>query len=624
MLALLIIIKGIRLKNRNLAYFILKKETLKEYFGLRQTAFYTRFNSKVLIYFEKKSIKILAISLFSVFLTLIAFYRFGLLNSQDPNTNNYNGIGWFLQNSDAGGWLHCAERLAAGNTLGLSSDGFTQWCLRRPGYVVYLGALIKIFGGYSHFVILFQLYVAIFLLLLLLSKVQKYSKLFAFVISVYMYKIFQMFGGSTLTEMLGIPAMTLAIYLLIVACETKRVELFGLALFTFAFASNARPFNSALPFLALILVFVLLKRYSLLSIKSLATVLSFFSIGIFFFETWRLIGYTDANHGLNSWVSAYSFVKGDPAGWSVAYRDFPNVNSLVEIEYFKMIQYETVNWFLDHPLDWVPIFMENIKSYLGAGGTYSFLPSFQIMILGSIAVVILSKSRQRDLRSVSLIFLAIIGSNITFAGILWPNEGGRISIPSNILVLSLFPLLIMINRIETKKLRNEISKRESVRDIRNYRLTTYVLCGLLISSSLGWKMLPKVNLPSTVQKTNNFCGSSGFDLISTQSLTVTGSEGEKTLIPLTLDGDMTMSRNSISNSLSEGDSRFFLSNFAKSDYQIRRMLYVNNDTKSVSSAFGIDTKPTVKGCWEPIINLKVDEIDRIRLLNIGVTHYSKK
>ena len=273
------IIKGIRLKIKNLFNFIQKKDILKEYFGLQQTAIYNRFNPKVLVYLEKKYTKLLAISLLSTILTLIAFYRFGLFNSQDPNTNNYNGIGWFLQNSDAGGWLHCAERLAVGNTLGLPGDGFTQWCLRRPGYVVYLGTLIKIFGGYSHLVIFFQLYIAVFLILLLLCKVQKYSKLFALVIFVYMYKIFQMFGGSTLTEMLGIPAMTLAIYFLIVACEKKSIKLFGLALFTFAFASNARPFNSALPFLALILVLVLLKRYSLFSKKSLATVLSFFSIG---------------------------------------------------------------------------------------------------------------------------------------------------------------------------------------------------------------------------------------------------------------------------------------------------------------------------------------------------------
>jgi hypothetical protein len=564
------------------------------------------------------------LSLFSTVLTLILFYRFGLLNSQDPNTNNYNGIGWFLQNSDAGGWLHCAERLAVGNTVGLSSDGFAQWCLRRPGYVVYLGTLIKIFGGYSHLVILVQLFIAVFLTLLLLVKVQKYSKLFALLILVYILKIFQMFGGSTLTEMLGIPTMALAIYILMVACETKKVEFFGLALFAFVFASNARPFNSALPFLTLILVLVLLKRYHLFTKKSVVAVLSFFSIGLFFFETWRLIGYSDANHGLNSWVSVYSFVKGDPAGWSVAYRDFPNVNNLGEVEYFKMIQHETIEWFFNHPLDWVPIFIENIKSYLGAGGTYSFLPSFQILIFAGIAMSILIKSRQKDLRSVSLVFLAIIGSNIVFAGILWPNEGGRISIPSNILVLSLFPLLSLIKKAEINKQGNVLSKSESVDRIRNYRLTTYILCGLLISSSLGWKMLPKANLSGTVLQTSNFCSSNGFDLISTQSLTVTRSDGEATTIPLTLDGDMTMSRDSISKSLSEGDSRFFLSNFSKDDYQIRRMLYVNSESGGVSSVFGIDTKPSIKGCWEPISNLRVEEMDLTKLLNIGLTHYSKK
>jgi len=617
-------IKGNRLNNRKLVKFVGKEDIRNKYFSLREFATHNKFSLRVLIYFQKKYVRLLALFLLSTTLTLFLFYRFGLFNSQDPNTNNYNGIGWFLQNSDAGGWLHCAERLAVGNNIGLSSDGFTQWCLRRPGYVVYLGTLIKIFGGYSHIVILTQLYIAVFLILLLAVKVQKYSKLYALVILVYIYKIFQMFGGSTLTEMLGIPAMTLAIYLLMVACERKKIELFGLALFTFAFASNARPFNSALPFLTLILILVLLKRFSLFSKKSLFTMLLFFSTGMFFFETWRIIGYADANHGLNSWVSIYSFVKGDPTGWSVAYRDFPNVNGLGEIEYFKMIQHETVEWFVNHPLDWVPIFIENTKSYFEAGRTYSFLPSFQIVILASITISILIKLRQKDLQSVSLVFLAMIGSNIVFAGILWPNEGGRISVPSNILLLSLFPTLIMIKRVDTKKQNIEFSKNESFGIIRNHGLITYILCGLLILSSLGWKMLPKVNPSHTVLHTSNFCGTNGFDLISAQTLTITGSEGDTTSIPLTLDGNMIMSRNSISNSLSEGDSRFFLGNFSKTDYQIRRMLYVNNESGGVSGAFGIDTQPLIKGCWEPITNLKVDEVDRMKLLNIGITHYSKK
>jgi hypothetical protein len=54
------------------------------------------------------------------------------------------------------------------------------------------------------------------------------------------------------------------------------------------------------------------------------------------------------------------------------------------------------------------------------------------------------------------------------------------------------------------------------------------------------------------------------------------------------------------------------------------MLYVNNENGGVSSAFGIDTKPSIKGCWEPITNLRVEEMDRTKLLNIGLTHYSKK
>jgi len=617
-------IKGNRLNNRKLVNFVRKEDIRNKYFSLWEFATHNKSSLRVLSYFQKKYVRLFALFLLSTTLTLFLFYRFGLFNSQDPNTNNYNGIGWFLQNSDAGGWLHCAERLAVGNNIGLSSDGFTQWCLRRPGYVVYLGTLIKIFGGYSHIVILTQLYIAVFLILLLAVKVQKYSKLYALVILVYIYKIFQMFGGSTLTEMLGIPAMTLAIYLLMVACERKKIELFGLALFTFAFASNARPFNSALPFLTLILILVLLKRFSLFSKKSLFTMLLFFSTGMFFFETWRIIGYADANHGLNSWVSIYSFVKGDPTGWSVAYRDFPNVNGLGEIEYFKMIQHETVQWFVNHPLDWVPIFIENTKSYFEAGRTYSFLPSFQIVILASITISILIKLRQKDLQSVSLVFLAMIGSNIVFAGILWPNEGGRISVPSNILLLSLFPILIMIKRVDTKKQNIEFSKSESFGIIRNHGLITYILCGLLILSSLGWKMLPKVNPSHTVLHTSNFCGTNGFDLISAQTLTITGSEGDTTSIPLTLDGNMIMSRNSISNSLSEGDSRFFLGNFSKTDYQIRRMLYVNNESGGVSGAFGIDTQPLIKGCWEPITNLKVEEVDRMKLLNIGLTHYSKK
>ena len=617
-------IKGNRLNNHNLVNFVRKEYIRNKYFSLRQFATHYKFHLRISNFFQKRYIRLLVLSLFSAALTLFLFYRFGLLNSQDPNTNNYNGIGWFLQNSDAGGWLHCAERLAAGNNVGLSSDGFTQWCLRRPGYVVYLGTLIKIFGGYSHFVILTQLYIAVFLILLLIVKVQKYSKLYALVILVYIYKIFQMFGGSTLTEMLGIPAMTLAIYLLIVACETKKIEFFGLAIFTFAFSSNARPFNSALPFLTLILILVLLKRYSLFSKKSLITMLLFFSIGMFFFETWKIIGYADANHGLNSWVSIYSFVKGDPTGWSVAYRDFPNVNGLGEIEYFKMIQHETIQWFVNHPFDWVPIFIENTKSYLGAGRTYSFLPSFQVVILVSITISIFSKLRQKDLQSVSLILLAMISSNIVFAGILWPNEGGRISIPSNILVLSLFPILIMIKKVDTKEQNIEFTKSERVGIIRNHGLATYILCGLLIFSSLGWKMLPKVNPSHTVLETSNFCSTTGFDLISTQSLTITGSEIDTTSIPLTLDENMTMSRNSILNSLSEGDSRFFLGNFSKTDYQIRRMLYVNNESGGVSGAFGIDTQPSIKGCWEPITSLSVDEADRVKLLNIGLTHYSKK
>lgn len=617
-------IKGNRLNNRKLVNFVRKEDIRNKYFSLRQFATHNKFGPRVPIYFQKKYVRLLALSLLSTTLTLFLFYRFGLFNSQDPNTNNYNGIGWFLQNSDAGGWLHCAERLAVGNNVGLSSDGFTQWCLRRPGYVVYLGTLIKIFGGYSHIVILTQLYIAVFLILLLIVKVQKYSKLYALVILAYIYKIFQMFGGSTLTEMLGIPAMTLAIYLLIVASERKKIELFGLALFAFAFASNARPFNSALPFLTFILILVLLKRFSLLSKKSLFTMLLFFSTGMFFFETWRIIGYADANHGLNSWVSIYSFVKGDPAGWSVAYRDFPNVNGLGEIEYFKMIQHETVQWFVNHPLDWVPIFIENTKSYLGAGGTFSFLPSFQILIFVCITISILIKLRQKDLQSVILVFLAMIGSNIVFAGILWPNEGGRISVTSNILLLCLFPILIMIKQLDNKKQNIEFSKRESVGIIRNHGLTTFILCGLLILSSLGWKMLPKVNPSHAALLTSNFCGTKGFDLISTQSLTITGSEGDLASIPLTFGGNMTMSRNSISNSLSEGDSRFFLGNFSKTNYQIRRMLFVNNESGGVSGVFGIDTQPLIKGCWEPITNLRVEEVDRMKLLNIGLTHYSKK
>jgi hypothetical protein len=218
----------------------------------------------------------------------------------------------------------------------------------------------------------------------------------------------------------------------------------------------------------------------------------------------------------------------------------------------------------------------------------------------------------------------MIGSNIIFAGILWPNEGGRISVPSNILLLSLFPILIMIKRVDTKKQNIEFSKNESFGIIRNHGLITYILCGLLILSSLGWKMLPKVNPSHTALHTSNFCGTNGFDLISAQTLTITGSEGDTTSIPLTLDGNMIMSRNSISNSLSEGDSRFFLGNFSKTDYQIRRMLYVNNESGGVSGAFGIDTQPLIKGCWEPITNLKVEEVDRMKLLNIGLTHYSKK
>jgi hypothetical protein len=226
----------------------------------------------------------------------------------------------------------------------------------------------------------------------------------------------------------------------------------------------------------------------------------------------------------------------------------------------------------------VPIFIENTKSYFEAGRTYSFLPSFQIVILASITISILIKLRQKDLQSVSLVFLAMIGSNIVFAGILWPNEGGRISVPSNILLLSLFPILIMIKRVDTKKQNIEFFKSKSFGIIRNHELITYILCGLLILSSLGWKMLPKVNPSHTVLHTSNFCGTNGFDLISAQTLTITGSEGDATSIPLTLDGNMIMSRNSISNSLSEGDSRFFLGNFSKTDYQIRRMLYVNNES----------------------------------------------
>jgi len=67
-----------------------------------------------------------------------------------------------------------------------------------------------------------------------------------------------------------------------------------------------------------------------------------------------------------------------------------------------------------------------------------------------------------------------------------------------------------------------------------------------------------------------------------------------------------------------------IGNFSKTDYQIRRMLYVNNESGGVSGAFGIDTQPLIKGCWEPITNLKVEEVDRMKLLNIGLTHYSKK
>ena len=186
-------IKGNRLNNRKLVNFVRKEDIRNKYFSLRQFATHNKFGPRVPIYFQKKYVRLLALSLLSTTLTLFLFYSFGLFNSQDPNTNNYNGIGWFLQNSDAGGWLHCAERLAVGNNVGLSSDGFTQWCLRRPGYVVYLGTLIKIFGGYSHIVILTQLYIAVFLILLLIVKVQKYSKLYALVILSYIYKIFQMF-----------------------------------------------------------------------------------------------------------------------------------------------------------------------------------------------------------------------------------------------------------------------------------------------------------------------------------------------------------------------------------------------------------------------------------------------
>ena len=137
-------------------------------------------------------------------------------------------------------------------------------------------------------------------------------------------------------------------------------------------------------------------------------------------------------------------------------------------------------------------------------------------------------------------------------------------------------------------------------------------------------MLPKVNPSHAALLTSNFCGTKGFDLISTQSLTITGSEGDLASIPLTFGGNMTMSRNSISNSLSEGDSRFFLGNFSKTNYQIRRMLFVNNESGGVSGVFGIDTQPLIKGCWEPITNLRVEEVDRMKLLNIGLTHYSKK
>jgi hypothetical protein len=590
----------------------------------KQTVVEYKLYSKAQTIFEKSYIKIFVLSLISGIFTIVLFYRFGLFNIQDPNANNYNGIGWFLQNSDAGGWLQCAERLAIGDTVGLASDGFTQWCLRRPGYVVYLGTLIKIFGGYSHLVILFQLYIAVFSILLLVTKVQKYSKLYAILIIVYFYKIFQMFGGSTLTEMLGIPAMALAVYLLIVACEKKKMQLFGLALFAFVFASNSRPFNSLLPFLIFVLVVVLLKKYSMFSKKSFFTMILFFSIGLFFFETWNLIGYTDANHGLNSWVSIYSFVKGDATGWSVAYRDFPNVNGLSEIEYFKMIQHEAMSWFLNHPFDWISIFFENIKTYLGAGGTYAFLPSFQAIFFAIIVISILNKSRERSMRSVSFVSLAVLGSNVVFAGILWPNEGQRISIPTNILVLSLIPLLNMFSQIDNKKQTNELIRNKFVNKSRTQELVNYALCVALILSSLTWTILPRVEPSHSLQKSNNLCGINDFQMISIQILKISNTRSQTKVIPLTLDESMTINRNSIQTSLSEGDSRFFLGSFPISDYQIQRMLFVSSKDGHSSGIFGIDTKPSEEGCWEPITNMKISEESLKNLLNIGVTHFSKK
>lgn len=615
---------GSRLKNKKLhglfKIYVSRKHNCEHV--VRATK--DQFNSKYISYLQKKNVKLFVLSVISLISTLLLFFRFGLLNSQDPNTMNYNGIGWFLQNSDAGGWLQCAERLAVDNTLGLPNDGFTQWCLRRPGYALYLGTLIKMFDGYSHLVILAQLFIAVFFILLLVSKIQKYSKVFALVIVVYTYKIFQMFGGSTLTEMLGIPSMALAIYLLIVACETKKIEIFGLSIFTFAFTNHARPFNSALPFLALTLIIVLLRRYSLLTKKSLVAIFSFFSVGMFFFETWRLIGFSDANHGSNSWVSIYSFVKGDPTGWSVAYKDFPNVNGLNEIEYFGLIQHETLKRLMSHPFDWMPIFIENSKSYLATGGTYAFQPKLQMVIFASIVISILFKLGKRGLRAESFVALAIVGTNVIFAGILWPNEGQRISIPSNILVMSLIPVLTMIKKVKTEKRRNKFLRSGYITKIQNRGWGIYLLCALLIISSLGWKVLPKIDPSQSVQQSTNFCGLNGLQLISEQSVTITGIEGGSISIPLTLSENMTMSRNSISKSLSEGDSRFFLSSYLNSDYQLRRMLYVNKVGGGLLIAFGIDTQPSVKGCWEPIANLNLEKIDQVKLLNIGLTHFSKK
>lgn len=479
--------------------------------------------------------------------------------------NSYFGISSYDSVSgfpfkDAGAWANCIKALAISGDF---TEGYGQWCLRRPLFPE-MTSLFYVFTN-SLFIVslVLSLLFGVAIRMLFLEVVRFSSFLIASFVSIFAILYWYIYCcNQILTEALASTVCLTGLVFLVKAFATHSNKHIFLSIALFGLSQQIRPGNLFLPLVPILLLRNKSDHRNRFSV--LQGFLVFLAPYVVALVSGKILKIEHYGNSGNAWASLYGLANGN-SSWSSAYA-IPDIPlGATDAEISRSIKNATISLISDNPFEVVRSISLNFIHM-----TTSFFPfvspvsipslgfalAMNLLVIGFVFTRTFQLVKSREIKTpvFSVVYAIIISTLLSYA-IAWKSEPARALMPS--LPVFLLAICILgfsnyhpeINSVDPNSLLVNKSDRVLV------RRSLLPTCALLISV-FGLVLLShqKEHLGLNFKPLN--CATGEFSLVP-KSLTIVDSSKIRSFSLFSWSGDVELLKGGkLFQGLSFGDGRY--------------------------------------------------------------------